>query len=61
MDAPKFLTAKGRILLAQSSLSDIDKTLKMFGESGLEARVAVEVKFPFEKIVLIEAKRVCVA
>jgi len=57
MDAPKFLTVDGRILLVQSSLSDIDKTLERFYETGLKARVVAEIKFPFERIALIEAKR----
>jgi len=57
MGAPEFLTIDGRILLVQSSLSDIDKTLERFDETGLKARVVAEVKFPFERIVLIEAKR----
>jgi len=57
MDAPEFLTINGRILLVQSSLSDIDETLERFDEAGLKARVVAEVKFPFERIVLIEAKR----
>jgi release factor glutamine methyltransferase len=56
-DAPEFLTIDGRILLVQSSLSDINKTLERFDEAGLKARVVAEVKFPFESIVLIEAKR----
>jgi len=56
-DAPKFLTRDGRILLVQSSLSNIDKTLERFDETGLKARVVAETKIPFEKIVLIEAKR----
>jgi len=56
-NALEFLTVDGRILLVQSSLSDIDKTLKMFDERELKARVVAEVKFPFERIVLIEAKR----
>ena len=56
-EAPKFLASNGRILLVQSSLSNIDKTLEMFSKLGLEARVVAEVKVPFERIVLIEAKR----
>ena len=55
-DVPKFLLPEGRVLLVQSSLSDPDKTLQMFGEVGLRAAVVGEEKFPFEKIVLIEAK-----
>jgi release factor glutamine methyltransferase len=57
VDAPEFLTVDGRILLVQSSLSDIDKTLKKLEEMSLKARVVAEVKFPFEEIALIEAKR----
>jgi len=57
MNAPAFLTVDGRILLVQSSLSDIDKTLEMFDEKGLKAKVVAEVKFPFERIAFIEAKR----
>jgi len=59
--APEFLRVDGRILLVQSSLSDIDKTLDKFEEMGLKARVVAEVKFPFERIVLIEAKRASAA
>jgi len=55
-NAPEFLTVDGQILLVQSSLSDIDKTLERFDETGLGARVVAEVEFPFEKIALIEAR-----
>ncbi len=55
INAPKFLTGNGRILFVQSSLSDINKSLERFEESGLKARVIIEVGFPFEKIALIEA------
>lgn len=54
---PKFLTDGGRILLIQSSLSDVDRTLDLFREKKLEAFVAARVKVPFESIVLVEAKR----
>jgi len=56
-DAPEFLAVDGRILLVQSSLSDIDKTVERLNKRGLKARVVAEVKFPFERIALIEAKR----
>lgn len=55
-EVPRFLTAKGRILLVQSSLSDTNKTIKMFDDLGLKAKVTAWVKVPFERIVLI---RVC--
>ena len=55
-EAPKFLAVGGRILLVQSSLSDVNRTLEMFREQNLPARVIAQVKVPFEMIVLIEAK-----
>ena len=57
MDAPNFLAAGGRIQLVQSSLSDINKTIEMFGELDLRATVVAQVKVAFESIVLVEAKR----
>jgi len=56
-DAPHWLTDGGKILLVQSSLSDINKTIEMFSELGLRAMVTAQVKVPFENIVLVEAKR----
>nr|NIU39258.1 hypothetical protein [Candidatus Bathyarchaeota archaeon] len=56
INAPEFLTADGKILLVQSSLSDIDKTMERFDETGLKTRVVTKVEFPFEKIALIEAR-----
>jgi len=56
INAREFLTMDGRIFLVQSSLSGIDKTLERFDEMGLQARVVAEVRFPFERIVLIEAR-----
>jgi release factor glutamine methyltransferase len=57
MDAPNFLAAGGRVQLVQSSLSDVDRTLKMFSERSLQAMVVAQVKVAFERIVLVEAKR----
>lgn len=56
-DAPNFLADDGKIQLVQSSLSDVDKTIRMFNERNLQAKVAAQVKFAFESIVLVEAKR----
>jgi len=56
-DAPRRLADGGRILLVQSSLSDVNRTLEMFKERNLHAVVVVQVKVPFESIVLVEAKR----
>jgi len=57
MDAPNFLAAGGKIQLVQSSLSNVDRTLKMFSERNLRAMVVAQVKVAFESIVLVEAKR----
>jgi release factor glutamine methyltransferase len=56
MDAPNFLAAGGRIQLVQSSLSDVNRTIEMFGELDLRATVVAQVKVAFESIVLVEAK-----
>jgi release factor glutamine methyltransferase len=57
VDSPHFLADEGRILLVQSSLSDVDRTIQKFSEMGLRAIVVAQVKVPFETIVLVEAKR----
>jgi release factor glutamine methyltransferase len=57
MDAPHFLADRGRIQLVQSSLSDVNRTLTAFDEMNLKAKVAAQVKVPYETIVLIEAER----
>jgi len=57
VDAPNFLAAGGRIQLVQSSLSDVNRTIEMFGELDLRATAVAEVKVAFESIVLVEAKR----
>jgi release factor glutamine methyltransferase len=56
-DAPLWLADRGRILLVQSSLSNVNRTLEMFNERNLRAMVVAQVKVPFERIVLVEAKR----
>jgi release factor glutamine methyltransferase len=56
-DAPRWLADGGRILLVQSSLSDVNRTLEMFNERNVRAMVVAQVKVPFESIVLVEAKR----
>jgi len=56
--SPNYLASEGRILLLQSSLSDVERTLKNFAEKALEARVVSMLDLPlFESIALIEAKR----
>jgi release factor glutamine methyltransferase len=56
-DAPNYLLPKGRILLVQSSLSNIKKTLETLKNLDFRTKVIADIKVPFEKIVLIEAKR----
>ena len=55
-NVPHWLADGGKILLVQSSLSGINRTLKMFSELNLRAMVVTQVKVPFESIVLVEAK-----
>lgn len=51
------LKKDGRVLLMQSTLADIDKTLKILIKKGLKTRIVARRDFPlFESIVLIEAK-----
>jgi release factor glutamine methyltransferase len=58
LESPDYLASGGRILLLQSSLCDIERTLKNFTEKALEARVVRMIDLPFfESIVLIEARR----
>ncbi|UCC59102.1 MAG: tRNA (adenine(22)-N(1))-methyltransferase TrmK [Candidatus Bathyarchaeum sp.] len=57
MDAPNFLVDGGRIQLVQSSRSDVNRTLTAFDEMNLKAKVAAQVKVPYESIVLIEVER----
>ena len=53
--APKYLKPYGRILLVQSSLSDVEKTIREFRKRRLQARIIDEEKIFFETIALIEA------
>ncbi|HVO37204.1 MAG TPA: HemK2/MTQ2 family protein methyltransferase [Candidatus Acidoferrum sp.] len=54
---PKHLRSGGRVLLMQSTLSDVDKTVKSFVRQGLLAEIIAKCDLPFfETIVLLEAK-----
>lgn len=56
-EAPKHLKRAGRILLIQSSLADVNETVRRFEECCMSAGVVAERALPFfEMIVLIEAK-----
>lgn len=55
-EASKNLEENGRILLMQSTLSDVDKTLLGFEENGLKANIVAKRALPFfETIVLVKA------
>ncbi len=58
-EASKYLAKNGRILLVQSSLSNVEKTLKRFSNKKLQAALVSEEKVTFEEIVLIEAVQNC--
>lgn len=54
-EAPKHLKRRGKILLVQSTLSDVAKTMRLLKEGGLEPKILVEKKLDFESINLIQA------
>jgi len=60
-EAPQWLVDGGKILLVQSSLSDVNRTLEMFKERNLHAMVVAQVKVPFENIILVEAKHLALS
>jgi len=55
LDAPHYLKRRGKILLVQSSLANIDETLEKFREVDLGAKVIAESKVAFETIIVIQA------
>jgi release factor glutamine methyltransferase len=57
-NVPRHLKPAGRVLLLQSTLTDVDETLRKFAESHLKAGVVAERELPFfETVVLISAGR----
>lgn len=50
-----YLKKDGRLVLVQSSLSNLEETLRKLGKEGLHASVLAEKKVWFEKILLIQA------
>ena len=55
-EAPKHLKENGRILLMQSTLSDVHKTLRGFEKNGLRTDIVRKHALPFfEAIVLVKA------
>jgi release factor glutamine methyltransferase len=56
-EAPKHLKRSGRVLLMQSTLADVDETLRRFAAHHLTARIVADRALPFfETVVLIEAR-----
>ena len=55
--SPSHLLPHGRILLLQSTLSDVKRTLESFSRRGLKAQIVAMQDLPFfESVALIEAK-----
>ncbi len=56
-EVPKYLKPEGLVLLMQSTLSGVEKTLRRFSANGLEGRVATKRDLPFfESLVLVVAE-----
>lgn len=54
-NSPNYLEKKGRILLVQSTLSNIQRTLMRLSDTGLDAKIVAEKKLAFETVVVIQA------
>ncbi|UCE29128.1 MAG: tRNA (adenine(22)-N(1))-methyltransferase TrmK [Candidatus Bathyarchaeota archaeon] len=54
--APQHLVEKGRIILVQSTLSNVDETMQKLEEEGLVAIIVAEKKVAFETIVVIRGE-----
>lgn len=55
--APHYLMEEGKIVLAQSTLSNVDETIQKLEEEGLRAVILAEKKVAFEAIAMIQAER----
>ena len=56
-EVPKHLKRTGRVLLMQSTLANVDATVRRFAECHLNAEVVADRALPFfETVVLIEAR-----
>ena len=53
--APKYLKVGGKILIVQSSLSNVEKTIREFSKQGFQVRIIDRQNLFFETIILIEA------
>jgi len=58
-EAPKHLKREGRILLMQSTLSDVDETLREFEKKDLKTSIIARRALPFfEEIMLVKAEHI---
>jgi release factor glutamine methyltransferase len=58
-EAPMHLNPNGRVLLMQSTLTNVEETIHKFGACNLKASIKAERKLPFfETLTLIEAKAI---
>jgi len=55
--ASRYLEPKGRILLVQSTLSDVKESIQKLKKQNLSAKVIDQKKVSFETIMLIEAEK----
>jgi len=57
-EAPEYLKENGCILLMQSTLSNVNETLRRFEKNGLKTSIVAKRSLPFfETIVLVKAER----
>ena len=54
--APQYLAEKGRIVMVQSTLSNVHETVRKLEEEGLVATIVAEKKVAFETIVVIKGE-----
>lgn len=55
--APRYLMEEGKIVLVQSTLSNVDETIQKLEGEGLRAVIVAKKKVAFETIVVIHAER----
>jgi len=54
---PEYLAEDGRIMLVQSSLANVKRTVRMLEEKNFESKIVAKRKIPFETLVVIRASR----
>ena len=55
--APRYLMEEGKIVLVQSTLSNVDETIQKLEGEGLRAVIVAKKKVAFETIAVIQAER----